>query len=142
MKQELHRLTETQQTRLIVKQDDILRMKRPGTNHGHYLFVEDDSGCMFEQQDKEGNIQLIRDMDTDQTLPMDQITETEAEMYQIPEKDQPTVEDDVEMISSTSTADYDREEIEASLTNTADVFLIIVPEYEKLVGVVPHMSKM
>ena len=31
----------------------------------------------------------------DQILPMDQITETEAEMYQIPEEDQPTMEDDV-----------------------------------------------
>ena len=56
VKQELHRLTETQQTKLMVKQDDILRMGRPGTNHGYYLFVEDDSGCMVEQQDKEGNI--------------------------------------------------------------------------------------
>ena len=55
-KQELHRLTETQQTRLIVKQDEILRMERPGTNHGYYLFIEDDSGWMAEQQDKEGNI--------------------------------------------------------------------------------------
>ena len=42
---------------------------------------------MIEQQDKEGNIQLIRDMDMDQILPTDRITETEAETYQIPEKD-------------------------------------------------------
>ena len=42
---------------------------------------------------------------------MDQITVTEAEMYQIPEKDQPSVEDDVETITSTSTADYDMEEV-------------------------------
>ena len=72
---------------------------------------------------------------------MDQITETEAETYQIPEKDQPTMEDDVETISSTSTADYDREEVEASLTDIADTFHIIGQEYKKLVGVVPHMSK-
>ena len=91
----MHRLTETQQIRLIVKQDDILRMERPGTNRGYYLFVEDDSRCMVEQ-DTEGNIRLIRDTDTDRTLPTDQITETEAEMHQIPEKDQPSMEDDVE----------------------------------------------
>ena len=71
---------------------------------------------------------------------MDQITETEAEMYQIPEKDQPSM-DDVETISSTSMADYDREEVEASLTNIADVIHVISQEYKKLVGVVPHMSK-
>ena len=45
-----------------------------------------DSRCMIEQQDKEGNIQLIKDMDKDKILPTDRITETEAEMYQIPEK--------------------------------------------------------
>ena len=48
-KQELHRLTEAQQTRLMVKQDEIPRIEKPGTNHGYYLFVEDDSGCMIEQ---------------------------------------------------------------------------------------------
>ena len=70
-KQELHRLTGAQQTRLMVKQDEIPRIEKPETNRGHYLFVENDSGCMIEQQDKEGNIQLIRDMDMDQILPMD-----------------------------------------------------------------------
>ena len=47
----------------------------------------------------------------------------------------------VETISSTSTADYDREEVEASLTNIADTFHVIGQEYEKLVRMVPHMSK-
>ena len=51
------------------------------------------------------------------------------------------MEDDAEMISSTSTANYDREEVEASLTNIADTFHVIGQEYEKLVGVVPQMSK-
>ena len=78
-------------------------------------------------------------MDTDRTLPMDQITETEAEMYQIPEKDQPSMEDDVETISLT--ADYDRERIEASLTNIADAFHVIGQQYKKLVRVIPHMNK-
>ena len=70
-KQELHRLTGAQQTRLMVKQDEMPRIEKPGTNRGYYLFMEDDSGCMVEQQDEEGNIQLIRDMDTDKILPMD-----------------------------------------------------------------------
>ena len=78
---------------------------------------------------------------TDPILPTDQITETEAEMYRIPEKDRPTMEDDVETISSTSTADYDREEVEASLINIADAFHVIGQEYEKLIRVVPHISK-
>ena len=48
-KQELHRLTEAQQTRLMFKKDEIPRVEKPGMNHGYYLFVEDDSGCMVEQ---------------------------------------------------------------------------------------------
>ena len=55
----------------MVKQDEIPRIEKPGMNRGYYLFMEDDSGCMIEQRDEEGNIQLIRDMDTDQILPMD-----------------------------------------------------------------------
>ena len=66
-KQELHRLTGAQQTRLMVKQDEIPRIEKPRTNHGYYQFMEDDSRCMIEQQDKEGNIQLIRDTDTSLT---------------------------------------------------------------------------
>ena len=75
-------------------------------------------------------------------LPTHQITEAEVETYQIPEHDRPPAEDDIEMISSTSTADYDRQEVEASLVTIADAFLTIGQEYEKLVGVVPHMKKM
>ena len=84
---------------------------------------------------------MVRDTDTSQVLPTDQITEAEAETYQIPEHDQPPAEDDIEMISSTSTADYNREEVEASLMTIADAFHAIGQEYEKLVGIVPHMRK-
>ena len=76
-----------------------------------------------------------------QVLPTDQITEAEAETYQILEHDQPPAEDDIEMISSTSTADYKREKVAASLMTIADAFHTFGQEYEKLVGVVPHMKK-
>ena len=49
--------------------------------------------------------------------------------------------DDAETISSTSTADYDREEVEVSLTTISKAFHMIVQEYEKLMTTVPHMSK-
>ena len=74
-------------------------MDRPETNRGYYLFVKDDTGCMVEQQDEEGNMRLVRDTDMNQVLPMDQITEAKEETYQIPEYDQPPAEDDIEMIS-------------------------------------------
>ena len=62
--------------------------------------------------------QAIRDTDTKQHLPTDLITEAEAATYRVPEQDNPTVDDDAETISSTSTADYDHEEVEASLTQS------------------------
>ena len=83
-------------------------MEKPGTDRGYYLFVEDDAGCFIEQQSG----QTIQDTDTDQHLPTDLITEAEVDMYQVPEQDHPTIDDDAETISSTSTADYNREEVE------------------------------
>ena len=65
----------------------------------------------------------------------------EAATYQVPEQDNPTVDDDAETISSTSTADYDHEEVEASLTTITKAFHMIAQEYEKLMTTVPHMSK-
>ena len=38
-------------------------------------------------------------------------------------------------------ADYDREEVEASLTAIADAFHKIGIEYEHLCSIVPHMSE-
>ena len=69
------------------------------------------------------------------------ITEAEASTYQVPEQDNPTIDDDVEMISSTSTVDYNCEEVETSLSMISDAFHTIAQEYEKLTDTVPHMSK-
>ena len=136
-KQELHQVTEEQRVRALIKQDDIPRTDRPGTSKGYYLFVEDDAGCMIEQ----GDGQMVRDMDTDQCLPTDLITEEEAAMYQVPEQDDQVPDDDGKTISSMSTANYDWEEVETSLTSIAEAFHTIAQEYEKLTGTVPHMSK-
>ena len=66
-RQELHKLMEAQRT----KHDEIPRMGKPGTCHRYHLFVEDNSGCLIEQEDEEGNVQYVKDTDTDQILPMD-----------------------------------------------------------------------
>ena len=79
--------------------------KNLGKCHRYYLFVDDDLGCLIEQEDEEGNVQHVKDTDTDQILPTDQITEAKVEMYKMPEEDQQ--EDNTETISSTSMADYD-----------------------------------
>ena len=69
------------------------------------------------------------------------ITEAEASTYQVPKQDNPTIDDDAETISSTSTVDYNHEEVETSLSTISDAFHTIAQEYEKLTDTVPHMSK-
>ena len=64
--------------------------------------MEDDQGCMVEQEDGT----LVPDTEVEQVLPTDRITEAEATTYHVSEGDD-NVDDDVETISSTSTADYD-----------------------------------
>ena len=136
-KQELHQITEERRVQALIKQDQIPRTDRPRTSRGYYLFVEDDAGCMIEQQGE----QVIRDTDTKQCLPTDLITEEEAATYQVPGQDNQMLDDDAETISSTSMADYDHEEVETSLTNISEAFHNIAEEYEKLTGTVPHISK-
>ena len=130
-------MMERQKTQFQVKQDEIPRMERPGTDRGYYLFVEDDAGCLIEQQSR----QMIQDTNTDQQLPTDLITEAEASTYWVPEQDDPTIDDDTETISSTSTADYNCEEVKTSLSMISGAFHTIAQEYEKLTDAVPHMSK-
>ena len=136
-KQELHQITEERRVQALIKQDDIPRMNRPGTSKGYYIFVEDDTGCTVEQQGG----QIVRDTDMDQQLPTDLITEEEATTYQVPRQDDQIPDNDAQTISLTSTANYDQEEVETSLTNIAEAFHTIAQEYEKLTSTIPHMSK-
>ena len=71
-RQEVHRM---------IKQDEIPQTNKPGTSQGYYLFMEDDAGCMIEQQ----RGQAIRDTDTEQHLPTHLITDAEAATYRVPE---------------------------------------------------------
>ena len=112
-------------------------MERPGTDRGYYLFVEDDVGCLIEQQSG----QTIQDTDTDRHLPTDLITEAEANMYQVPEQDGLTIDDNVETISSTSTVDYNHGEVKTSLSTISDAFHTIAQEYKRLMDTVPQVSK-
>ena len=117
-KRELHQMTKEWRVQALIKQDDIPRADKPGTSKGYYLFVEDDAGCMIEQ----GDGRMVRDTDTDQCLPTDLITEEEAATYQLPEQDDQVPDDDAKTISSMSTANYDWEEVETSLTSIAEAF--------------------
>ena len=111
-RQELHQMMKKQRTQAQMKQDEIPQMDKPGTSHGYYLFIEDDTGCIIEKPSG----QAIQDTNTEQHLPTNLITKAEATTYQVPEQDKPIDDDDTETISSTSMADYDHKAVEVSLT--------------------------
>ena len=61
-RQELHRMTAEQKVWAFMKQDEIPRTDQQGTSKGYYLYIEDDAGCMIEQEDG----RLIQDTNTEQ----------------------------------------------------------------------------
>ena len=71
---------------------------------------------------------LVLDTETDRQLPTDCITEKDTDKYFV----QPDEQDgnDTETISSMSTADYDREEVETSLATVVEAFHMIGNEYK------------
>ena len=70
----------------------------------------------------------------------DLITEQDTDKY-FTQPDEQDNGNDTETISSTFTADYDREEVETSLATIAEAFHTIGNEYEQLCVIVPHMTK-
>ena len=83
----------------------------------------------METIDEKGVPMLVLDTETDRQLPTDHIMEQDTDKYFTPPDEQ---EDgnDTETISSTSTADYDREEVDTSLATVAEAFHTIGNEYE------------
>ena len=79
--------------------------------------------------DEKGVPTLILDTETDRQLPTDLIAEQDTDKYFI-QPDEQEDGNDTETISSTSTADYDREEVETSLATIAEAFHTIGNEYE------------
>ena len=72
---------------------------------------------------------LVLDTETDRQLPTDRITEHDTDKY-FTQPDEQQDGNDTETISSMSTADYDREEVEMSLATVAEAFHTIGNEYE------------
>ena len=83
----------------------------------------------LETINEKGVPMLVLDAETDRQLPTDHITEQDTDKYFTQSNEQ---EDgnDTETISSMSTADYDREEVEMSLATVAEAFHTIGNEYE------------
>ena len=113
---------------------------RPGTNKGYYVNIEDKGGVYVETVDEEGVPTMVLDMEIDKQLTTDLITEEDTDKY-FTQPGKQEDGNDTETISSTSTTDYDREEVETSLANIAKAFHTIGNEYECLCAIVPHMMK-
>ena len=94
----------------------------------------------LEKIDEKGVAMIVLDTETDRQLPTDHIMEQDTDKYFMP-PDELDDRNDTETISSTFTADYDREEVETSLTTVAEAFHTIGSEYEWLYAIVLHMTK-
>ena len=113
---------------------------RPGAEKGYYVYLEDEGGVYLETIDEKGVPTLVLDTETDRQLPTDRITEQDTDKYFTPPEEQED-ENDTETISSMPTADYDFEEVEASLATVAEAFHMIGSKYERLCTIVSHMTK-
>ena len=83
----------------------------------------------LEMIDEKGVPTLVLDTETDRQLPTDLITEQDTNKY-FTQPDEQEDGNDTETICSTSTADYDRKEVETSLATIAEAFHMIGNEYE------------
>ena len=87
---------------------------------------------------KEEDTQLKKD---DQILIPDVISEQMAEEYIKEEGLDDNEPSDAETISSTSTADYDREEAEDLLDKISSCHTALATHYNKMNEIIPHMTK-
>ena len=88
---------------------------------------------------KEEDTQLKKD---DRILIPDVISEQMAEEYIKEEGLDDNEPSDAETISSTSTADYDREEAEDLLDKISSCHTALATHYNKMNEIIPHMTKM
>ena len=128
------------QQAILHKHERIPHSTRPGTEKGYYVYVEDEGGVYIETINEKEVTTLVLDTDTDKQLATDYITKQDMGKYCIQPGEQEDG-DETKMISSTSTADYNWDEVEASLANITEAFHIIGNEYKHLCSIVPQMTK-
>ena len=139
-KQDIGQISEVEWQAILHKHEKIPCSTRPGTEKGYYVYVEDEGGVYIETIDEKGIPTSVLDTNMDRQLVMDRITKQNAEKYFVQPGEQEDG-DERETISSTSTADYNQDKVEASLANITEAFHRIGNEYEHLCAIVPHMTK-
>ena len=128
-KQDTRRITEVQQQAILWKCKKAPQTTRLGIEKGCYVYVEDEGGVYLETINEKGVPTPVLETETDRQLPTDRIMEQDTNKY-FTQFDEQEDGNDTETISSMSTADYDREEVETSLATVAEAFHTIGSEYE------------
>ena len=138
-KQDIGWITEVQRQVILWKREKTPCTTRPGTEKGYYVYIEDEGSVYLETVDEKGVPTLVLDTKTNRQLPTDRIMEQDTDRYFAPPEEQED-ENNTETINSTSTTDYDQEEVEASLATVVEAFHTIGSEYERLCTIVLHMT--
>ena len=128
-KQDIRQITEVQQQAILQKCKRAPRTTRLGTEKGYYVYVEDEGGMYLETIDEKAVPMLVLDTETYKQLLTDLIMEQDTDKY-FTQPDEQGDKIDAETISSMSTANYDREEVEMSLATVVEAFHTIGNEYE------------
>ena len=128
-KQDIRQITEVQQQAILWKCEKTPHTTRPGTKKGYYVYMEDEGSVYLETINEKGVPTLVLDTETYRQLPTDHIMEQDTDKYFTPPEEQED-KNDTETISSTSTADYDREEVEVSLAPVTEAIHTTGSEYE------------
>ena len=105
-KRDIERISKVKRQAILHQQERIPRSTRPGTEKGYYMYMEDEGGVYIEMMDEQGILTLVLDTETDRQLTMDYITEQDTEKYVVSQEEQKDG-DEMELISSTSTVNYD-----------------------------------
>ena len=110
--------------------------------------IESDSESESEKQSKKKPDEEVgessKTLNEDKVLVPDVITEERAETYCVPKKEKADEDEetsDAETISSTSTADFDREEVEEIIGKISSCHTALAQHYVKLNTTLPHMTK-
>ena len=105
---------EVEQQAILQKKERIPWTTKPGTEKGYYVYIKDDDDIYLETKDEHRETVLVLDTEMNQQLVLDLITEEDTDKYFV-QPDEQEDKDETETISSTSTVDYNREEVEMSL---------------------------
>ena len=80
-KRDIGRIIEVEQQAILQKKERIPQTTKPGIEKGYYVYIEDDDDTYLEIKDEHGETVLVLDMETNQQLVPNLITEKDMNKY-------------------------------------------------------------